>query len=174
MLLPRIEATRAKAPWASVRDVIIEAVAHEEPTATDPKARTWRDQLSTSVKLIFAAITALIVTAGALFAIVGNPFAPDPREAEAKKSPPAVAAYQIARCRKTHGLGAATVVITNRPAAGAATRRSFERCEWPPPVSTSADGYTLIENLITVYAGKGAAAPFNALHKLTAPCDRLS
>jgi len=120
------------------------------------------------------AFTALIGTAGALFAIVGNPFAPDPREEEAKKSPAAVAAYQIAKCRTMHGLGAATVVVKNWPAAGVPTRRSFERCEWPPPVSTSADGYTLIEDRITAYAGKGAAEPFNALHTLTAPCDRLA
>jgi hypothetical protein len=140
----------------------------------DPKTPGLWSRVNVTVRVAFAAVTALIVTAGAAFAIVGNPFAQDPRAAAAMRTSAAIAAYQLQKCRQRHRLGQGVVLETTTFSHDLPATRVFQRCDWPPATSSSADGYTTVKDQITWYPHKSAGDDFDALHQLTAPCERLS
>jgi hypothetical protein len=135
---------------------------------TGDERGVW-ERLDLPFKVIGAAVAILGGLIGAYIAI--NPFGDSPEDLAARTSPSAVAAHQVARCMRIHGMRTPrTQVVSGEP--GVLRKRVFRRCEWPSPVTTSADGYTEVGET-TAYLRRANADLFNEVHTLRAPCTRL-
>jgi hypothetical protein len=144
------------------------------PNGGSEEAGRW-ERLDAPTKVVAALVGVAVPIVGAILVILGNPFSASPEELEARKSAAAVARNQIEKCKKSHELGSEHVEERERTKVVPILdiQRTFKRCEWPPPSTTSADGYTEIADEVTHYLHRGAALEWNVLHALTAPCERL-
>jgi len=125
-------------------------------------------RLDPPTKVIAAVVGTAAILGGALIGVLGNPFADDPGDVAARKDPAAIAARQIQRCMAKHHLSAQSVMV-----GGPLARRfEFKRCDWPPAVATSADGFSQVVDTI-LSLPKYNAASYNTVDTFRADCDSL-
>jgi hypothetical protein len=79
-----------------------------------------------------------------------------------------LAGQRIKNCIRRHHLRAPRVSVGGRNDGNV----TFKRCDWPPLVQSSTDGYTEVWSH-NHELPKPAAAPYNTVSTFRAPCDQL-
>jgi hypothetical protein len=139
-------------------------------TTQPRKSRLW-ERLDTPTKVISAIAASIAALVGA--AATGAAFLGDhktvvvrPSVIVSRSSP--LAGQRISTCMQRHHMRAARISI----GVPYAHNITFKRCDWPPLVPTSTDGFTAVSTHV-VNLPKPEAAPYNMVETFRAPCDQL-